>query len=106
LQGFAKGLEIRQKVLSPTFLIMKKFKIDGSNFLYHFDCYRIKGPGEILTLGFKKIIQNPKNIVCIEWADRIKSILPENTIWINFEFLDKNKRKIQVERKFLKSLLK
>ncbi len=89
LQGFAKGLGIKEKITSPTFVIMKKYE----NF-YHIDCYRIYKSKEILDLGFKNIIGNPKNIVAIEWTERIKKILPKNTIWLNFEFLDKNKRKI------------
>lgn len=103
LQGFAKGLKIKQKILSPTFVIMKRYKLYNStseqfgNF-YHFDCYRIQKPKEILDLGFRKIISYPKNIVAIEWAERIKSILPRNTIWINFEFIDKNKRRIQIKK--------
>ncbi|MCK4473942.1 tRNA (adenosine(37)-N6)-threonylcarbamoyltransferase complex ATPase subunit type 1 TsaE [Candidatus Parcubacteria bacterium] len=91
LQGFAKGLGIKEKITSPTFVIMKNYK----NF-YHIDCYRIYKPKEILDLGFKKIISNPKNIVAIEWAERIKKILPKNTIWLTFEFIDKNKRKIMI----------
>lgn len=105
LQGFAKGLGIKQKVLSPTFVIMKRFKLSNpaigqfGNF-YHVDCYRIKKTKEILDLGFKKIISDPKNIIAIEWAERIKKILPQNTIWINFEFIDKNKRKIHIKNNF------
>ncbi len=98
LQGFAKGLGIKQRVLSPTFVILKRFKIRKSrlNNFYHIDCYRIENPKELLTLGLKEIISDPKNIVAIEWAERIKKNLPRNTIWINFEFIDKNKRKIKI----------
>lgn len=101
LQGFGKGLGIKQRVLSPTFVIMKKYKLPNcpiaqlSNF-YHIDCYRIQKPKEILDLGFKQIVSDPKNIVAVEWAERIKKILPQNTIWIKFEFIDKNKRKIRI----------
>ncbi len=96
VQGFAKGLGIKEKILSPTFVIMKRFEIENLRFtnLYHFDCYRIEKPSELLELGFKKIIQNPKNIVVIEWADRIKKILPQRTIRITFDFLTEKKRKI------------
>jgi len=104
LQGFAKGLGIKEKILSPTFLIMRKFKIrvDSSSnwrgfvYFYHIDCYRIRKPKEILDLGFEKIILNPQNLVAIEWPERIKKIIPKNTIWIKFEFRDKNKRKIVI----------
>lgn len=95
LQGFAKGLGTKQKILSPTFLIMKRFRIPREkNWFYHIDCYRIKKPKEILDLGFKEIISNPKNIVAIEWADRIQKIIPKDAIWIKFEFVDKNIRKL------------
>jgi tRNA threonylcarbamoyladenosine biosynthesis protein TsaE len=98
IQGFAKELGIKEKVLSPTFVIFKKHKIESStnsfrNF-YHFDCYRIKKASEVLTLGFKEIISHPENIVAIEWADKIKRILPKGSISIFFVFLGKNKRKI------------
>jgi len=113
LQGFAKGLGIKEKILSPTFIIMKKFSIINyqvstkvekkkiffdsqfSNF-YHIDCYRISRPKEILGLGFKEIISNPKNIITIEWADRIDKILPAETIIINFELINQKTRKITI----------
>jgi len=110
VQGFARGLGVKEKILSPTFVIMKKYgvrstkkrrrrtsEIQTSDFrlyLYHFDCYRIKNPKEILGLGFKEIISNPENIVVIEWADKIKKIMPKNTLWLNFEFINESARKI------------
>jgi tRNA threonylcarbamoyladenosine biosynthesis protein TsaE len=101
VQGFAKGLGVKEKILSPTFVIYKKFKtlnykLPTINYklFYHFDCYRVKNPKEILELGFKEIIKNPENIVVIEWADKIKKIMPENTFWIKFDFIDESTRKI------------
>jgi len=98
LQGFAKGLGIKEKILSPTFIIIKRFKIKDLRFknFYHIDCYRIKRPKDILDLGFKKTISDPKNIVAVEWADRIKNILPKNTILVKFEFIDIKRRKITI----------
>lgn len=89
LQGFAKGLGIKEKILSPTFVIMKKF-----NNFYHIDCYRIEKPKELLDLGFKKITSNPKNIIVIEWADRIRKIMPKHTLWIKFDFINEKRRRI------------
>ncbi|MBU4298729.1 tRNA (adenosine(37)-N6)-threonylcarbamoyltransferase complex ATPase subunit type 1 TsaE [Patescibacteria group bacterium] len=107
LQGFAKGLGIKQKILSPTFIIMRKFEIrnpkseTNSKFqfpkfqtFYHIDCYRIEQLKEVLDLGFREIVKNPQNIVAIEWADRIRKILPKTTLMLKFKFLDKNKRLI------------
>ena len=103
LQGFAKGLGIKEKILSPTFVLMRRFQIPEKTVccFYHFDCYRIQKPNEILDLGFREIISEPKNIVAIEWAERIKKILPKDTIILKFDFLDKNKRKITIKERFL-----
>lgn len=100
LQGFAKWLGIKEKVLSPTFVIMKKFLIKKKNFenFYHIDCYRIESTKDIEELGFRKIIKDPKNIVAIEWSEKIKEILPKSIIKISFGFIDKDKREIIIEK--------
>lgn len=102
LQGFAKGLEIKEKILSPTFVIFKRFEIKKqkkqfSNF-YHFDCYRIQKPKEILDMGFKEIILNPKNIVAIEWPEKIKKFLPKSVMMIKFKFIDKKIRELIINK--------
>ena len=99
LQGFAKGLGIKEKILSPTFVILKKFNISNPNFkfFYHIDCYRIQKPKDILDLNFKKVVSDPQNIIAIEWADRVFKILPKNTIVINFKSNNKNKRSIIIK---------
>ena len=73
LQGFAKGLGIKERILSPSFVIMKRFRVRENSCLnsckfanfYHIDCYRIQKPKEILDLGFRKTISNPKNLSLI-----------------------------------------
>ena len=103
LQGFAKGLGIKEKILSPTFVIMKNFSPSCLNskfkHFYHIDCYRIQKPKEILGLGFKKIISDPENIIAIEWADRIKEALPKNVVMLEFDFINKNTRRITIGAK-------
>lgn len=91
VQGFAKGLGIRQRLTSPTFVLMKKYKN-----LYHIDCYRLNKPKDLLDLDFKEIIDDPQNIVLIEWAEKVRKILPKDTIWIKFEIINSNKRKIKI----------
>jgi len=106
VQGFAKGLGIRQRLTSPTFVLMKKYKLPKgrifnfqftiSNFLYHIDCYRLSKPKDLLDLDFKEIVFNPQNIILIEWAEKIRSILPKETIWIKFEIISPRERKIVI----------
>jgi len=103
LQGFAQGLCIKEKITSPTFVILKHFKIkklrnQKPNFtdFYHIDCYRIQNSKELLNLGFKEIISNSKNIVAVEWSERIKKTLPKNSIKLNFKFIDEKTRTIDI----------
>jgi len=90
IQAFAKGMGIKKRLTSPTFVLMKKYKN-----LYHIDCYRIKNPKDILALDFEEIISTPQNIVLIEWAEKIKKILPKNKIWIKFEIISEKERLIK-----------
>lgn len=116
LQGFAKGLGIKDKILSPTFVIMKRFEITsldspsrrgGRNqpskesktaakfeIFYHIDCYRIKSAKELLDLDFKEIVANPRSIIAIEWADRVSSIMPLHSLILRFRFIDDKSREI------------
>jgi len=104
-QGFAKGLGVKEKILSPTFVILKKFFIPKSTYrndsgfktFYHIDCYRLQNSKDILDLGFDAIISNPENIIIIEWADKIKKILPKQTIVLEFEFINEKTRKIMLK---------
>ena len=91
LQGFAKGLGIKEKILSPTFVLIRRY-----DKFYHIDCYRIQKPKELLDIGFKEIISGPGNIVAIEWSDKIEKILPKTAIMIRFIFVEENTRKITV----------
>ena len=104
-KGFSKALGIREKILSPTFVLIHRHKIQKSKIknqndilkfknLYHVDAYRLKTEKDLLKLGVKEIFNNPENIVLIEWADRVKKIIPKTAIWIRFEHLGKNKRRI------------
>jgi len=99
LQGFVRGLGIKEKITSPTFIILKKFSIPNSNFqyFYHIDCYRINRSKEILSLGLNEIIDNPQNIIAIEWVDKISKVLPKKFLLFEFQFVGKNKRKIIIK---------
>lgn len=96
LQGFAKGLGVKEKITSPTFVLMKKFKIKNPKFVnfYHFDCYRLNNSEGILDLRFKEIILNPENIVAIEWPENIRKIIPKDVVKIKFIHLKRDKRKV------------
>ncbi|MBI2431158.1 MAG: tRNA (adenosine(37)-N6)-threonylcarbamoyltransferase complex ATPase subunit type 1 TsaE [Candidatus Levybacteria bacterium] len=95
-QGLAKGLGIKKRIISPTFVIVRQYKAGFKNF-YHIDLYRIESQKDIEGLGIKEILKDPQNIIVIEWVEKIKDLLPKERIDIYFEYLDENKRKITYE---------
>jgi len=100
VQGFVKGLGVRKRIISPTFILMRTYKAKKKNTLYHLDLYRIESnfEKEIENLGVKDLWKEEKNILIIEWAEKIKNLLPDDTIWIKFEYLSDGQRKIIIER--------
>ncbi len=85
IQGFLRGMGVVRGGASPTFILMRRHAIRGKfKSVYHIDTYRIKNPGEFLKLDFKEILADPKNIILIEWAEKVKKILPKNAIWLRF----------------------
>ncbi len=97
-QGFAAGLGIRGRMSSPTFILMRSTKIKTGKFI-HIDAYRADA-GDFLKLGFKELAADSKNIILVEWADRLKKILPKSAIWLKFEHGKKeNERTIVIRGK-------
>jgi tRNA threonylcarbamoyladenosine biosynthesis protein TsaE len=97
VQGLLKGLKVKGPYTSPTFLIMKKYESEVKSpklkVIYHIDAYRIKEK-DILNLGWEEIISDPDNLIVVEWAERIKKIIPKNAKWINFSWEGEKERKV------------
>ncbi|MDP2696239.1 MAG: tRNA (adenosine(37)-N6)-threonylcarbamoyltransferase complex ATPase subunit type 1 TsaE [bacterium] len=90
IQGFAKALGIKKHLASPTFIIMRRHglpakKLSKYTNLYHIDTYRLHSSKDLLALGIKDVLKDSSNIVLIEWADKIKKILPKDTLWLVFK---------------------
>ncbi len=95
-QGFARTLSIRDKIISPTFVLIRQHKIPNSKgIFYHVDLYRLENP-KPKELGLEDFWNDPDNIVLIEWAEKIKDLLPKKTIWINFENIGEKQRLITI----------
>ncbi len=89
VKGVAHFFGIRERVVSPTFVLLKIYKIPMPKVfkhLVHIDCCRLDSPQDLLHLGFKNLLKNKDAIVLIEWAGRIKTILPKKILWIKFKY--------------------
>ena len=99
VKGLALGLGIKQTINSPTFVVLKKYPLPKPHgqikYLIHLDCYRLNSAEELLDLGWDEFINDPTNLVVVEWAEKIKSALPTKARWIKFKSLSENKRQIK-----------
>ena len=85
-QGFLAGLGVDQNVTSPTFVIMKTYIIPNSEYkVYHLDLYRLNQEWEVLDLGIMDLLQNPQNILLVEWASKTPNLW-ENLAHSKIEF--------------------
>lgn len=85
VQGLTRGLGIKQKITSPTFVVVAAYRrSEGKGSFYHLDLYRVSKAQEWEELGLREILQTPHNIVAIEWAEKAKRLLPPHTIHLNF----------------------
>lgn len=102
MQGLAKGLGIDRNIISPTFIIMRTYKISNSTKtflkknLYHVDLYRIENEKDVEGLGLFELMNRQENIVAIEWPDKIENLLPEKRINIYFNYKGDDKREIRI----------
>ena len=91
IKGILKGLNFYKPVTSPTFTLVNEY--DAKYPVIHIDCYREEDLERWLKLGINDYLSDD-NIVCIEWADKMNSLLPENTFYVNFSHKSSNSREI------------
>ncbi|MBI2628313.1 MAG: tRNA (adenosine(37)-N6)-threonylcarbamoyltransferase complex ATPase subunit type 1 TsaE [Candidatus Niyogibacteria bacterium] len=96
VKGFAEGLGVKETVVSPTFVLLKIFKLFRKKFkqLIHIDAYRVNFRKELQALGWEKFLKDPQNIIIIEWADKARGILPKNYLQVKFKHFKEDERKI------------
>lgn len=84
-QGFAKGLGINARLLSPTFIIVRRYNlVRFPGFLYHLDLYRLHKEEELIGLGLSEILADSNSFVLIEWAEKLGKFLPRQRVDIHF----------------------
>lgn len=98
VQGAARALGLKTAIVSPTFILMQSYPLAGKEYpwstLFHLDSYRAKTAQDFIYLGLPEALRDPSHIVFIEWAERIKEIVPAWAIWMYFFWQDEKRRKI------------
>ncbi len=124
MKSLAEALGVSETIQSPTFVIMKFYETSPRprglglplslstcpprrrvgrgrgergevGRLVHIDAYRLDSGSELLKLGWNEIVSDEKNIICIEWPERVADIL-DNYLRIDFQHVSENERKIVI----------
>ncbi|MFC1613422.1 tRNA (adenosine(37)-N6)-threonylcarbamoyltransferase complex ATPase subunit type 1 TsaE [Patescibacteria group bacterium] len=115
-KGIAETLGYKKIVNSPTFVLMKIYKVSragsivhddrsgcGTNlrkikYICHIDAYRLNSASELKDIGALEYFGRPDTISIVEWPKKVKEILPKNAIWIKLKCGQSSKiRKIELE---------
>lgn len=96
VQELALAMGVKEQVTSPTFVVMKQYQVTHPVFLelIHIDAYRIEKEEEMTVLGFSNLLKNPDTLICIEWPEKISSLIPTSAISVSLEVVDEQTRKI------------
>ena len=78
----ASGVDVAE-VTSPTFTLLQTHR--GRFTLHHLDAYRVADEDEFLELGVEELFEEPNSWTIVEWADRVESVMPLDTLWLHLE---------------------
>lgn len=94
-KGIAKSLGVsdQYEITSPTFTIINEYP--GIMTFWHVDAYRLESSRDMIDAGFEDFFSSG-GVVVIEWAEKIMDILPRNTLFVSFEYVDETTRIVRI----------
>jgi tRNA threonylcarbamoyladenosine biosynthesis protein TsaE len=94
-QGIGRGLAIVEDITSPTFILANEHR-GGRLTLYHLDVYRMNSAREVWGIGLDDYLSG-EGVCVIEWAEKIRAVLPEECLWLAFRHLGEGKRGLLIK---------
>ena len=96
VRAIAEGMGIADSraVSSPTFVLIQEYEARLP--IYHFDAYRLRGPGEFFDLGAHEYFEG-RGVSLVEWADRVEACLPTENLRISATITGPQSRRFEVE---------
>ena len=80
-RGLARGLDISERVTSPTFTIVNEYE-GGRLPLFHFDLYRLGGADELYDIGWEDYLSRG-GVCAVEWSENVADALEEDAIRVD-----------------------
>lgn len=101
-QALSRALGVTDVITSPTFVLQKVYALDGTHGfsrLVHIDAYRLSGGSDLAPLGLDDILKDAKNLVVLEWPEKVADGLPQATVTVSLEVHDDQSRTISYDKK-------
>lgn len=99
VQGFAKAFGITSRLLSPTFIIVRRYPFhQNSRFLYHVDLYRTEGKKDLVSAGLPELLADPDCVVLIEWAEKLGGLIPDHRVDARFSVREDGEHTIIINK--------
>ncbi|MEX2033232.1 MAG: tRNA (adenosine(37)-N6)-threonylcarbamoyltransferase complex ATPase subunit type 1 TsaE [Candidatus Colwellbacteria bacterium] len=102
IRSFLRASGVKARIVSPTFIFSRRYKSRLKYYqdIWHFDVYRLGSPREVREIGLREAVSQDKNLVIVEWADKVKGLLPKGTVWVEFKHgVKSNERHITFNRR-------
>lgn len=96
-KGIAKGLGIKETIVSPTFTIERLYASPKNLYLHHFDFYRLEQADMEIESEIRDLARDDQNIIVIEWGKNIPGALPDEYLEIDFIYRGEEKRQINLK---------
>jgi tRNA threonylcarbamoyladenosine biosynthesis protein TsaE len=93
IKALSKVLGVKNSTNSPTFSLVNEYKTTDGNLVYHFDVYRLKNEIEAFDMGIDEYLYSGEWCF-IEWAEKIKNLIPEEHSIITIIHLPDGQRKL------------
>ncbi|MCU0431651.1 MAG: tRNA (adenosine(37)-N6)-threonylcarbamoyltransferase complex ATPase subunit type 1 TsaE [Cytophagaceae bacterium] len=97
IRHICKHLGVKDEVSSPTFGLVKEYRIHSDESLFHFDFYRIKSEEEASDMGVDEYFFSDQYCL-VEWPEKVPSFWPEEHLRIELIIQNEHTRLIRVTR--------
>ncbi len=98
-QGFAKAFGITSRLLSPTFIIVRRYRLEKDvGFLHHVDLYRVESEKDLVSIGLPEILADSDSVVLVEWAEKLERLLPKGRIDVRCMALENGSHQISIQQ--------
>ncbi|MEI6400422.1 MAG: tRNA (adenosine(37)-N6)-threonylcarbamoyltransferase complex ATPase subunit type 1 TsaE [bacterium] len=98
-QAIAKELGVTETVISPTFILMKRYESQNDLIknLVHIDAYRLENKEEMSRLEWEALINQNNTLILLEWPEKVSGILlPEKTITVSLVHESEGRRRATI----------